>query len=241
MKKLSIVLALVLCLLSLSGCAAFSDWRGGSSNQDVDATPDRANSTFGFDSYQEMIAAFDKNDSSESASAIWELKGTLGEPYTRFVEKIAADGAFPQPMLGSEPMAYRNQEGFSNITFHVSELYGLPWIWYFPSVSTGENFYISATYLPDAKLTGMTASEVIGEIAPNAANINHLGDQHEGIYERPLTLRDREVTALFVDYKNDTRDCVYFVYGDLLVLVRCDPNVWTAEWFSALSFECVSK
>ncbi len=238
MKKLSIVLAAVLCLFVLSGCA---DRRGGSSNDDADATPDIANSTFGFDSYQEMIAAFDKNDSSESASAIRELKGTLGEPYTRFVEKVATDGAFPQPMLRREPMAYRDKEGFSNITFHVSELYGLPWIWYHPSVSTGENFYISVTYLPDAKHAGMTASEVIGEIAPNAANINHLGDQHESVCEQPLTLHNREVTALVMDYKNDTRDCVYFVYGDLLVLVRCDPNVWSAEWFSALSFDDVNK
>ena len=237
-KKLSIVLAAVLCLFVLSGCA---DRHGGSLNQGVDATPGRANSTFGFDSYGEMIAAFGENDPSESASSIRELKGTLGEPYTRFVEKVAADGAFPQPMLAGEPMAYRNQEGFSNITFHVSELYGLPWIWYYPSVSTGENFYIAVTYLPDETQASRTASEVIGEIAPNAANVNHLGDQHESIYEQPLTLRDREVTALVMDYKNETRDCIYFVYGDLLVLVRCDPNVWTAEWFSALFFDGISR
>ena len=133
-------------------------------------------------------------------------------------------------------MTYRNKEGFSNITFFVRELYGLPWVWYFPSVSTDENFYIGVTYLPEG-VDATSASAAIKALSPNSANLNNLGKQHESIYERPLKLRNCEVTALIIEYKEDTRNSVLFVYGDLLISVRCDPTVWNDEWFSGLSFE----
>ena len=60
---------------------------------------------------------------------------------------------------------------------------------------------------------------------------------HKNIYNQTITLRDREVTALVCEYKDDPRNSTIFVYGDLLVEVKGKPDVWTAEWFSSLSFE----
>ena len=166
----------------------------------------------------------------------------LGEAYTGFLAKIEANRSVPQPMLDNKSITYRNKEGFSNITFFVNELYGLPWIWYFPTVSTGENFYIAITYLPDGeRQRNMTASEVIKELSPNSANIDNLGKQHENICNRQIALGDREVTALVIEYKEDTRDSIFFVYEDLLVMVRCNSDVWSDQWFSTLSFDTISK
>ena len=166
----------------------------------------------------------------------------LGEAYTSFLEKIEANRSVPQPMLDNKSITYRNKEGFSNITFFVNELYGLPWIWYFPTVSTGENFYIAITYLPDVeRQRNMMASEVIKELSPNSANIDNLGKQHESICNRQIALGDREVTALIIEYKEDTRDSIFFVYEDLLVMVRCNSDVWSDQWFSTLSFDTISK
>jgi len=39
-----------------------------------------------------------------------------------------------------------------------------------------------------------------------------------------------------MEYKEDTRSSIYFVYDELLVLVRCDLEVWDEQWFSNLSF-----
>ncbi len=238
MKKcLSISLCLLFCLSLLTGCANLPG--GGGHFHEGDATPDITVTTFGFDSYEEMIAAFGKRDIDPNHHTIPELKKALGEPYAYFVDRVNADGCFPEPLLHNKPIPYRNQEGFSNITFFVSELYGLPWVWYFPHVSTGENFYIAVTYLPDSivhEQSTTAASEAIQKLSPNSANVHQLGEQHKAIYEKPLTLNGFEVTALVMEYKDDTSASIFFVRDDLLVMVRCDPEVWSESWFAGLSF-----
>lgn len=241
MKRiLSILFVLLLCLSAFAGCGDSSDLHGNP--MDIDGTPDLANATFSFNTYDEMLSAFLTYDTNKSSYTIQDYKFMLGEAYTSFLEKIEANRSVPQPMLDNKSITYRNKEGFSNITFFVNELYGLPWIWYFPTVSTGENFYIAITYLPDVeRQRNMTASEVIKELSPKSANIDNLGDQHESIYNKQMKLYDREVTALVIEYKEDTRDSIFFVYEDLLVMVRCNSDVWSDQWFSTLSFDAISK
>ena len=241
MKRiLSILFVLLLCLSAFAGCGDSSDLHGNP--MDIDGTPDLANATFSFNTYDEMLSAFLTYDTNKSSYTIQDYKFMLGEAYTSFLEKIEANRSVPQPMLDNKSITYRNKEGFSNITFFVNELYGLPWIWYFPTVSTGENFYIAITYLPDGeRQRNMTASEVIKELSPNSANIDNLGNQHESICNRQISLGDREVTALIIEYKEDTRDSFFFVYEDLLVMVRCNSDVWSDQWFSTLSFDTISK
>ena len=241
MKRiLSILFVLLLCLSAFAGCGDSSDLHGNP--MDIDGTPDLANATFSFNTYDEMLSAFLTYDTNKSSYTIQDYKFMLGEAYTSFLEKIEANRSVPQPMLDNKSITYRNKEGFSNITFFVNELYGLPWIWYFPTVSTGENFYIAITYLPDVeRQRNMTASEVIKELSPKSANIDNLGDQHESIYNKQMKLNDVEVTALVIEYKEDTRDIIFFVYEDLLVMVRCNSDVWSDQWFSTLSFDAISK
>lgn len=241
MKRiLSILFVLLLCLSAFAGCGDSSDLHGNP--MDIDGTPDLANATFSFNTYDEMLSAFLTYDTNKSSYTIQDYKFMLGEAYTSFLEKIEANRSVPQPMLDNKSITYRNKEGFSNITFFVNELYGLPWIWYFPTVSTGENFYIAITYLPDGeRQRNMAASEVIKELSPNSANIDNLGNQHESICNRQISLGDREVTALIIEYKEDTRDSIFFVYEDLLVMVRCNSDVWSDQWFSTLSFDTISK
>ena len=241
MKRiLSILFVLLLCLSTFAGCGDSSDLHGNP--MDIDGTPDLANATFSFNTYDEMLSAFLTYDTNKSSYTIQDYKFMLGEAYTSFLEKIEANRSVPQPMLDNKSITYRNKEGFSNITFFVNELYGLPWIWYFPTVSTGENFYIAITYLPDGeRQRNMAASEVIKELSPNSANIDNLGKQHESICNRQIALGDREVTALIIEYKEDTRDSIFFVYEDLLVMVRCNSDVWSDQWFSTLSFDTISK
>ena len=241
MKRiLSILFVLLLCLSAFAGCGDSSDLHGNP--MDIDGTPDLANATFSFNTYDEMLSAFLTYDTNKSSYTIQDYKFMLGEAYTGFLEKIEANRSVPQPMLDNKSITYRNKKGFSNITFFVNELYGLPWIWYFPTVSTGENFYIAITYLPDGeRQRNMAASEVIKELSPNSANIDNLGNQHESICNRQISLGDREVTALIIEYKEDTRDSIFFVYEDLLVMVRCNSDVWSDQWFSTLSFDTISK
>ena len=231
MKKFfSIILLAVFCLSAFFGCSKDLSYSSvDPSNVEI--------STFNFNNYKDMMKAFSKKDANSEDYTIQGLKSVLGDEYTRFVDKVNSSKSFPQPLIEKKPITYRNEEGFSNITFFVSELYNLPWVWYFPTVPTGENFYISITYLPDAeRQRNMTASELIKELSPKSPNIDNLGTQHESIYNKQMKLNDRELTALVIEYKEDTRDSIFFVYDDLLVIVRCDPEVWSEEWFSSLSF-----
>ena len=156
---------------------------------------------------------------------------------TFFIEKLSSQNN-AVPNLDGKMIELRNKEGFTNISLYASEAYGLPCIFYHPSVSTGENYYIKITYLPDeiASQNNKVASEIIKELSPNAPNLDNLGNQHNNIYEQEITLADREVTALVYEYKNDSRNSTIFVYDDLLVEVRGNPDVWSALWFSNLSF-----
>ena len=236
MKKFILLIAAIICLTSLSSCAKEPDFFGVSVLPVGDASPGLYQTTFHFDSYDEMIKDFRKYDISKSSYTIQDLIPKLGEPYSVFVERVKADKSFPRPMLGGKEMTYRNKEGFSNITFFVSELYDLPWVWYFPSVSTGENFYIKMTYLPSG-IEAANASEAIRALSPGSPNVDNLGSRHESIYNKQLKLRDREVTALVIEYNDDPRNSSIFLYGDLIVEVRHNPAVWSDEWFSGLSFE----
>lgn len=240
MKRfLLIFLTISLCLPAFSGCTKEPDFYDIAVMPVPEAAPGLYQTTFNFDSYKEMIKNFRKYDISKSSYTIQDFKAFMGEPYIKFVDKVNSERSFPQPMLDGKPITYRNKEGFSNITFFVKELYGLPWIAYYPQVSTGENFFIKITYLPESIEINneISASAVIKQLSPNSPNVNNLGTRHKSIYEKNIKLRDREVTALVCEYNDDPRNNTAFVYGDLLIEVRCTPEVWNDEWFATLSFE----
>ena len=87
----------------------------------------------------------------------------------------------------------------------------------------------------------MIASDVIKELSPKSPNINNLGEQHQSICNQQITLKNREVTALVIEYKESTRNSIFFVYDDLLIMVRCDQNVWSEQWFAVLSFDNITN
>ncbi len=235
MKKACFILVMLVCLSVFVGCdISVQEPDDGASGVDIE------NSSFDFDSYSEMIQAFGKSSTIADGKSLSELGDSFGKDYSLFAERICVDGSFPQPMMDGETISYRNREGFSNILLSTSELYGLPWIWYYPSVASGENYYIKLTYLP-RDVAGAedadTASKVISILAPSAPNVNNIGSGHTTIYEKTIALADRQVTALVINYVDDTRSNIFFVYGDLLVNARCSTDVWDEAWFSTLSFE----
>ena len=172
-----------------------------------------------------------------------ELPAEIENELKENINKIQAQGVFV-PCLNGKMVELRNKDGLPNILLFVSEAYGLPWVWYYPSVSTGENFYIKITQLPNSVSHGqniLTASDAIKELSPNSPNVGKLSEQHKDIYNQPLHLLDREVTALIYEYKTDNRNSMIFIYDELLIEIRCDPKVWSDQWFSALSFDSLKE
>ncbi|MBQ8742806.1 MAG: membrane lipoprotein lipid attachment site-containing protein [Clostridia bacterium] len=255
MKKIIITLFVCIALL-LTGCQQGQETEPPKNNDPKDKTTQDSDSEnqvhantpliepFRYNSLADFKNSLSQKNESELYSEL-EKQGATSEEINKtklFVEKLQSQNIIV-PHLNGKAIELRNREG-SNVSLYISEAYDLPCIFFHPEVSTGENFYIKTTYLPDNIIQmqkNPTASEVIKQLSPNSPNINNLGKQHEKIYNQKIKLRDREVTALVCEYKTDNRNSFKFVYGDLLVEVRCDPKVWDAQWFSALSFGAFDK
>ena len=200
---------------------------GGPSNEDP--SPPQ-HSSFDFDSYRKMIRGFKKSGLLAGSESIQGIKGSMGETYAAFVDKVAKDGEFPHPMLNSQPIPYQNREGFSNITFFPSELYGLPWVWYHCLVE-GERVNIQITY-PACKGVAVDpakdASEMLKAIAPNAVNPDNYKDRpnYEAVYLQSIPMATGEVGVLVYELK-DNRIMYTFFMGDAMVIVTDYEGVMT--------------
>lgn len=246
MKKYVAIMAILLCLgLCACGVIDSSDTVNASSKDGYNTPAPATIYPLDYDSLSDLNSSINQRN----ANVIYEKFREAGVENEKideieiFVEKLQSQN-ITVPYLNGKVIELRNEEGYANISFFASEAYRLPWIFYYPAVSTGENFYIKITYIPDSIVETqkkMTASEVIKELSPNSPNINNLGKQHESIYNQSIMLEDREVTALVIEYKNDNRNSTIFVYDDLLVEIRSNPEVWSTQWFATLSFDDFSE
>ena len=239
MKKYVAIMAMVICL-GLCACSVIDSSSTVTSSSQDNATSPTPTTIYplDFDSLNDFKSSISQRNEIYKEFRENGAQSENIDEIKLFVEKLQSEN-ITVPYLSGKVIEFRNEEGYANISFFASEAYRLPWIFYYPSVSSGENFYIKITYLPDSiveKQKNPTASEVIKELSPNSPNINNLGKQHESIYNQNIMLEGREVTALVIEYKNDDRNSTIFVYDDLLVEIRSNPEVWSTEWFSTLSF-----
>ncbi len=246
MKKCVMIFVSLLCL-----CACDNTLDGNTAFQSTADIPSLTSSSQGttlppyrhpihYSSLSELAQSIQKENEGKIYSLFYaESEDKKGESFRRFITKLQEED-IPVPCFNGRVIDFRSREGFPNISLFASESYDLPWIYYFPSVSTGENFYIKVTFIPEELLpdkdSTLTASEVIKKISPLSPNINHTGDYYENIYEKNLTLEERDVVALVMTHKTDQRNSTVFVYTDMLVEAKGDPDVWSEEWFSTLSF-----
>ena len=201
---------------------------GGIPNEDP--TPPQ-HASFDFDSYRKMIRGFKKSGLLAGPDSIQGIKDSMGETYAAFVDKVAKDGDFPHPMLNGQPIPYQNQEGFSNITFFPSELYGLPWVWYHCLVE-GERVNIQITY-PACKGVAVDpakdVSEMLKAIAPNAVNPDNYKDypSYRAVYLQSIPMEAGEVGVLVYEIKNSNKKIYTFFAEEALVMVTDYEGVMT--------------
>lgn len=249
MKKHIVIMVTLLCLC-LSACAA-GDSVEVSDSSSFSSLSDRENEPVSITVSPIYYSSFDDLKNSISKGKEEVLYSNIieaGVPSDRlnevkpFIDKLQTEGIIV-PYLKGKAVVLRNRQGYANISFFASEAYRLPWIFYYPEVSTGGNFFIKIAYLPEDMIDSqkkLTASEVIKKLSPNSPNVNNMGKQHKSIYEQTVKLEDREVVALVIEYNNDSRNSTFFIYDNMLVEVRSDPEEWSVEWFSALSFKTLA-
>lgn len=234
MRRFTMIIAALLCLCL---CACNNGTVSTPSSNSASPSSGRIY-PFRYDSFNDLEKAINNEKKLYSELSDMRAGEATIDNFKSFIEKYQSQGIIVPFWDGSE-IELRNREGFSNVSFFPSEEYDQPCIFFHPKVSTDENLYIKIAYIPEDILKSQknqTASEVIKTLSPNSPNVNNLGDLHKNIYEKTIRLAEREVIALVIEYKDDKRNSTYFVYDDLLIEVRDNPEVWNEEWFSALSF-----
>ncbi len=238
MKKLFILLIFFTCLVFCACNTNASDVIQEKETNVVQKSPTVSSREFA--SLRELQNALDSRNENKLYVSFLK-QGATNEQIENLKSMVKAIRLHNNivPYVNGAVIEFRNEDGFSNITLFASEKYELPCIFYHPKVSTGDNLYIKVTCIPDEYLQGHeteSASDFIRRMSPNYPNIDNLGSQCQAVYSTIVELSDRNVTALVYEYKTSNRNSTMFVYDNLLVEVRNNPEVWNLEWFSTLSF-----
>ncbi len=205
--------------------------------------PEYQNTTFNFNTYEKMLSAFLTYDTTQSSYNIQDYKLILGDAYTNFLEKVETDRFIPQPMLDNTPIAYRNEDGFSSITFLTNESYNMPWIWYH-CVTNGENVTVKITY-PDCINNEIdyskNCSEILKSIAPNAVNIDNYKEysSYKNVYLKTISVTSGETSALIYEFNDSDNIIVMFCYNDILVSLNGKASVLNESFLEKFSMSII--
>ncbi len=238
MKKLFYVVFTTLCItFLLTGCTANTTPPEKTDDGGGQTTNDQI--SFYFDTYEELTAFFTSDKSSESVPALSDAKAGGAEYETLVNRFVEGKAKIRVPCFAGKPGPLRNQEGYFNITLFSSELYSMPWIWYYWTMK-GQNVIIRTTYLSESVTEyarNHSCSEVIKSISPTAPNTDNYQSfpNYRAVYEQTLQLSDKKTSAMFYEVNDDERFYVFFIYDDILVIIVTKPDVMTSDFWSGFS------
>ncbi|MBQ3927382.1 MAG: hypothetical protein II710_01905 [Clostridia bacterium] len=242
MKK--IILLLIILVLTLCSCES-AETRDRSTTQTKEPSDTVLLLPMSFDSFSDLCQTASKTE-KDSITDFFQEHGHTEETLARVTAFVASiqNQESCIPFFGEDVITLRDKEGYTNICLFASESFQLPWLFFYPKVSSDKNYYLKLTILPEEYLEGienLTASELLSKLAPDYPNIGQLGDQQMSIENQTIHLQDREVVAMSIADKEDSRNSLWFLYGKLLVEVRCDVQEWNEDWFSNLSFQPIGQ
>ena len=200
---------------------------------------------FDYDSVNDLIKGmsndFKKEFLQEYEDFYGEAKGVV---FKEFIAK-SKNGSTPLyiPYYQGKEIEFRNKEGFSNIAVFPSELYGQPWIWFFPEYEKTDIFSIAIMYLDDD--IKAIANEKGAPWLMEQMNPNGKGDNikpyplYDDISTREIAVKGKTSQVLIGQYKDDTRINIWIVCDDVLARIIANPEV-AYDWVKELSFEKVS-
>jgi hypothetical protein len=144
-------------------------------------------------------------------------------------------------MSGGKPISYQNKEGFSNITFFVRELYGMPWIWYHCIVG-GERVNVQLAYPECLGIDvdySKNAAEILESIAPNAVNLDNWKERpsYKNVYMKDVRIAEGEVSMLIYEL-NDSEKRIFTFFRDGVIITLTDfGGVVNEDFWAKFSLE----
>ena len=204
------------------------------SSIDPNAQEPIPNTTFFFNTYAEFFHWMHEDTNEQRDDLTW------GNEYYNYVNEVSQNlSSFSIPYFKGVPMKLREKEGFSGIVFMTSELYNLPWIWYYGSIN-GNEVVVKQACLSQKYLTqeiGKTASQFIGKLAPDAPNVNNIDSfpTYKEIKEEMISLSGQTVSSIVYELKNDTRISVTFRLDGALYIVTAQKEVLNNDFWSVFT------
>lgn len=263
-KFLSLLLVVALCCAAMVGCKLHEQSPNGgnaadaqnqasatqaptaSSNDlagtdspiiEIETLPDTM--VYHFDSYADLARAL-TDSSSDEFKLLRSEQARYGTLHTNTLSLFACgDTVLLVPEMNGEPIPLRNLEGYSSTIYMSSELYGLPWIWYYCTLN-GSDFRVQIAnpgVLNREEISSATTYlDMLNLIAPDAPMPSNYQEyaNYERIYEKAITLADGQVvTAMFSELKDSTKIYVMLHIDDVLVCLYGEAQLFSdAFWAS---------
>ena len=197
---------------------------------------------YNFNTYSALKNAL-RNENSQLYN---DYDESLGETYKDFLDSFSKGGEeLKVPMIFGSRAVLKGKTDMQKIALFSSELYNLPWIWYYCDYN-GSCVVVCMAPLGHLREYGLNTSGdidyLIDMIAPNSPRPQNKDDFAESIDDialETLQLESGEVDAYVIKYK-EWRTHYRFVYEDCLFCVwdysgeELDSDFWNA--FSVEAF-----
>lgn len=206
----------------------------GIPSKDVTSPPPSDRKTFHFDNYDELKQWLSQDENNERDDDAW------GEEYLNYVQDLSENSALLSfPLYDNELMKLREIKGFQGISFMTSELYGLPWVWYFGMID-GNLVVVKQACLSNEYSDRLKTQDVVQFkkwFAPNSPNSSNIESypNYEKITESDITISGNKVKAIIYEIKNDKRIKVEFIINGSLFLITAEKDSLDKEFWSKFS------
>jgi hypothetical protein len=164
--------------------------------------------------------------------------------FRRFVETVRERQAVWIPCYDGKVIPFINDKNYQKICINSAMVWETPEIAYVCSFRADSSdfspittYYIEKEWAEKGKSEGVSA--MFDQYCPGAPTVSNwqLDKNNKIIYERDLKLRGETVKAMFRERKDDIRISVSFVYDNILVQIRANPDLITDEWFANFHLE----
>ena len=245
-----ILLIFVLLLASCNGSAytASDNTTASSASFSEDLLPEKEANTppddqsYLFDDYTELIEWL------KTKQPLPEDEASLGKDYVDYIKEIHAASGEKTPLyipyFENSPAELRKREGFSAITLMTSELYGVPWIWYYVTVGN-EELIIKCACLSQkdfARVDVEKASIAVKNFSRSAPNIDNYETKsnYKSIVEKTVCFANESISALLLEPTNDSRVSLQFTFDKTMVIITGSPEIINSEAIGSISLQKVN-
>ena len=197
--------------------------------------PPLNSATFDFDSYDDLVEWLTEENNIERDNI------DFGKTYSECINKVKENPSLINiPYIGENVMELRDKTGFCGITLMTSELYGMPWIWYFGDVE-GNEVIVKQALLPESYLSVIkdkTASEAIKAIAPSAPNVDNVTSNYKQITEKEITVSGEKISSVYYEVEDREQVFVEFIYNSTIIIITTrTKDVLNEIFMSGFSFK----